>query len=813
MSKNRINKRMKWSGSSIIFFLLLQFFFWIDLAFLQVPLPQSQSAGLENQVTVITPSKNSNILNDIYFLNEKTGWIVGTEGRILYTRNGGQSFEIQPSGTKANLLSIFMLNAYRGWAAGENGTILLWDGNSWKVQFEKLNLRISDIRFSDAQSGFATAGSQILFTRNGGNSWHILRSEPQTLLLGLNLNAEKKLWVYGGQSKKHGSLFVWDKVRKPIALPRSSQDLIWDGDFIGLKNGWLVGNSNTVLHTADGGNSWEPQTIFSEKNWLYRVDFTDSINGWIVSHAGELFQTLDGGEKWSLNRKFETNLHGLFFVNRLKGWIVGNNSSIYSTQNGGKSWEPHFINNTMHLSYFKGAYCVVARKNTPLQKLRMHIPVIAQGSAPIAFALDQTIPANKIKSFRMVQKDIDNWLVELTFENLSRGDSIFIPWQSWVLKKSQYYNDLPGSSSIQLSEHLPDSVLKYLIATKITQSNQPEIINLAKRLAQNRTDLWAIVRSITDYTANSLEYKGSYEQDALSTLRNGYGVCNGKANLAVALLRALGIPARTLMVANTHFIIEYFVPNYGWVRAESTSGVSIQPVENNTVMWVATPEDENASPYNGIVCYWGTGSRNVLFDILYNQAEQVEFAATIYTESGKQINQILELAQQNWRLFNRFTCNESSGKFLPYLNQIQSLQLQGVSSIQANDLARFSANQENLNDLFKKFQQEALGNINETNGSNRISDSFVLAQNYPNPFNSKTKIQFQLNQPGRASIHVYNVAGQELVTLMDEYKSAGIYDVIWDATISAGEPVASGIYILQLEFLGQIQKRKAILLK
>jgi hypothetical protein len=228
---------------------------------------------------------------------------------------------------------------------------------------------------------------------------------------------------------------------------------------------------------------------------------------------------------------------------------------------------------------------------------------------------------------------------------------------------------------------------------------------------------------------------------------------------------------------------------------------------------VATPEDENASPYNGIVCYWGTGSRDVLFDILYNQAEQVEFATTIYTESEKQINQILELAQQNWRLFNRFTNIESSGKLQPYLSQIQSLQLQGVSSIQTNNLARFSANQENLNSLFKKFEQEISGNMNETNGPTRISDSFVLAQNYPNPFNSKTKIQFQLNQPGRASIRIYNVAGQELVTLMDEYKSAGIYDVIWDATIGAGEPVASGIYILQLEFLGQIQKRKAILLK
>ncbi len=810
IKKNKKIERIKWSGSSIFFILFLQFFFKIDFAFLQEQTLHSQSG---NPASIITPTKNANVFNDIYFLNEKMGWIVGTEGRILFTHNGGQSFEIQSSGTSANLTSIFMLNSQRGWAAGDNGTILLWNGNSWKIQFEKLNLKIFDIRFSDSQTGFAAAGNQVIFTQNGGRSWHIMRAEPHILLLGLTLDLEKKIWMYGGQAKSRSNLFLLDKIKKAIPLPENSKDLIWDGDFVGSKNGWLVGYDNTILHTIDGGNSWKSQKLTSEKGWLFRIDFTDTTNGWIISRSGELFQTLDGGQNWFLNRKFDVNLSGLFFINRSKGWIVGSNSTIYSTQDGGKSWEPHFINHTMHLSYFKGVYSIVARKNTPSQKLLMHIPVIAQNTTPIAFSLDQTIPANKIKSFRMLRKHADNWLVELTFEGLSRGDSIIIPWQSWILKKSHLFNDLADSYLIQSSAMLPDSVIKYLSATKITQSNQPEIINLAKKLAQNRTDLLAVVRSIIEYTANSLDYKGSYEQDALSTLRNGYGVCNGKANLAVALLRALGVPARTLMVANTHFIIEYFVPNYGWVRAESTSGVPVQPIENNTVMWVATPEDENASPYNGIVCYWGTGSREVLFDILYDQAEQLDFAATSYAESEKQINQIFDLAQQNWRLFNKFTNLGSPGKLQSYLNQIQALQFQGVSLIQANNVSKFLSNQENLNDLLKRSEQELAGRITGKKDLARISENFFLEQNYPNPFNAKTKIQFQLNQPGRASIRVYNVTGQEVLTLLDEYKPAGMYDVIWDATIGAGEMVASGIYILQLEFQGQIQKRKAILLK
>lgn len=58
-----------------------------------------------------------------------------------------------------------------------------------------------------------------------------------------------------------------------------------------------------------------------------------------------------------------------------------------------------------------------------------------------------------------------------------------------------------------------------------------------------------------------------------------------------------------------------------------------------------------------------------------------------------------------------------------------------------------------------------------------------------------------------------NVLGQKVVTLVNETKPAGTWNVVWDVTDSHGEKVASGVYFYRLVTDGQTQSRKMILLK
>ncbi|MCB2230820.1 T9SS type A sorting domain-containing protein [bacterium] len=94
-----------------------------------------------------------------------------------------------------------------------------------------------------------------------------------------------------------------------------------------------------------------------------------------------------------------------------------------------------------------------------------------------------------------------------------------------------------------------------------------------------------------------------------------------------------------------------------------------------------------------------------------------------------------------------------------------------------------------------------------------LPGDFSLAQNYPNPFNPTTTISYSLPRQSEVELIVLNVLGQKVVTLVDETKPAGTWNVVWDGSNSHGEKVASGVYFYRLVTDGQTQSRKMILLK
>ncbi len=84
----------------------------------------------------------------------------------------------------------------------------------------------------------------------------------------------------------------------------------------------------------------------------------------------------------------------------------------------------------------------------------------------------------------------------------------------------------------------------------------------------------------------------------------------------------------------------------------------------------------------------------------------------------------------------------------------------------------------------------------------------VLFQNYPNPFNPRTNISFYLSVGSDVLLKVYNLFGEEVKTLVDEYRTAGRYTEIF-----YGEGLPSGVYLYRLNIGGYIVTKKMILLK
>ena len=89
-----------------------------------------------------------------------------------------------------------------------------------------------------------------------------------------------------------------------------------------------------------------------------------------------------------------------------------------------------------------------------------------------------------------------------------------------------------------------------------------------------------------------------------------------------------------------------------------------------------------------------------------------------------------------------------------------------------------------------------------------IPKSFALSQNYPNPFNPVTKIKFTVPTSSYVNLTIFNSLGQEVKNLVSEEKSAGDYEVSFDAS-----NLTSGIYFYRLKAGSFVEIKKMILMK
>jgi hypothetical protein len=90
---------------------------------------------------------------------------------------------------------------------------------------------------------------------------------------------------------------------------------------------------------------------------------------------------------------------------------------------------------------------------------------------------------------------------------------------------------------------------------------------------------------------------------------------------------------------------------------------------------------------------------------------------------------------------------------------------------------------------------------------------FELSQNYPNPFNPGTQIEYTLQKRAQVNLEIYNLLGQKVKTLVDDYQSVGSHHVIWDGKNEAGKAVTSGMYFYRLQVNKATQTKRMVLLK
>ncbi len=282
------------------------------------------TTSLPNGWNKITSGTDAN-LGDLSFPSENVGYASGTDGTILKTINGGQTWAILNTGVSYDFYDIDFYDENHGWAVGSGGIILFTEdgGASWSRQYG---------------SGSMTAG-----------------------IYGVEALGENKAHAcgYDGLIMKRSTL-GWPWNQKGSSTLRSIE-------FANENIGWTTGNGGAMYKTTDGGTSWTAQSLGTSSP-IYELHVFDANKVIAFESGGKVFKTTDGGNSWTElcdSRAYTSS--GIHFIDENYGWLVYYKYALF-TKDGGSSWTEHALDNEETLKDIKivntNTVCAVGEKGT-----------------------------------------------------------------------------------------------------------------------------------------------------------------------------------------------------------------------------------------------------------------------------------------------------------------------------------------------------------------------------------------------------------------------------------------------------------------
>lgn len=196
-------------------------------------------------------------------------WLVGSKSLVLVSADKGRHWERRSLKERSggSLMQDFDLYSIRfaadgkaGWIGGEHGLIFYTGdgGDSWQPRPAPMDENVFRVAPVDSRRACAVGtDGMLLCTADAGEHW-----TPQVVSKFIDLN---------------------------------------DITFVG-EEGWAVGEYRTIMHTSDGGATWQLQLggnpkILEEESY-FAVAFADAQHGWVAGLAGEVASTDDGGHTW-----------------------------------------------------------------------------------------------------------------------------------------------------------------------------------------------------------------------------------------------------------------------------------------------------------------------------------------------------------------------------------------------------------------------------------------------------------------------------------------------------------------------------------
>jgi len=713
----------------------------------------------------------------IDFLDENIGFAVGQHytygpGFIYYTTDAGFNWDVAYYQTYAYAAvhDVFVLDITHGWAVGDDGNIfrIVYGFDHWSY-VTSLPVDLLSVFFINQDIGWASGWGKLYKSTNGGISW----SEKQT---GVNTR-------------------------------------IWDVLFLNQNEGWATAYPNVLLHSTDGGETWI-STIASIP-FVYKLCFVSDSLGFVTGNS-YILKTTDGGNNWaSVLIPGASWFEGISFVNDFVGYIAGRYNKIYKTTDSGETW------NAKILSEFNNLNAI------DMVGVTRGVSVGDNGA--------------------IVKRNNDSWFsgITSTTQNLnsvhtfSTSSSIAVGDSGVIIKSTDNYlhwSERNSGINVNLnSVQFIDSDIGWIVGengTLLKSTNAGESwSNINSGFNENFSSVFFINSSTGWITGdNGLIIKTNdgglfwiAENSNVSSDIFKVQFCN--ENTGFALVHG-GIVLRSddggtswnliydLQQSYELYELKFFSTTRGWACGQygyiyrtTDGGYSWTPQFSSptTDLRSISIIDSNnvyAAGDDGVIVYTSNGG--------WGPPVPVELTSFTAVSKGDEVVLNWSTATElNNQMFEVQRKSENEDFFT-----IGFQKGHGTTSEPQN----YTYTDKNLERNIYLYRLKQIDYSGTYQYSEEIEAAvtgileFELEQNFPNPFNPTTSIQYAISSRQFVSLKVYDILGNEIVTLINEEKQPGTYEVEFSPESSIKHP-ASGIYFYQLKASDFTETKKMILIK
>jgi photosystem II stability/assembly factor-like uncharacterized protein len=677
---------------------------------------------------------------------------------------------------------------------------------------------------------------KIYRSTNSGATWSSYTNSTENMKSVFSLGND--VWISGN----NGNIYKTEKVNSAISTYNVGANIVINSVyFVNSNLGFVCGNGGKVYKTIDGGVSWTLSSNGLSTTDLNSISFLDDNKGAVVGNNGSFYTTGDGGATWTVAGAI-TSRNLLDVKYYTDGIIaVGEYGVILSKENSG-SWN---IIDSRTDSDIRGITGIGSMYNSR----------VCGGGGFIRNNLN-----NRKNFFNFEINPMMANLVDIFYYDANNGFAVS-SLNYAIIKTTNGGTswELPSGTNVTYSwvQKTPSgSGIGNNLCMHPKDRNSAFVVYGNKvYVSRDRSETWTQISTITTGTRAHSFYVSPVDTNIWlaaieSSPDNISRTTNYGATWSTIISRDFSTYGQPLEMDQNNPSVFYFAPSNGTgngVFKSTDNGATFlltAPYNNSSigqpcdliVMWdssnVLYMGDDGADIYKStdFAVSWfqvKPGSSSEVPSMCNSVFDKSICYAT--TWSSSQVYKTTDYGS-NWNITSN---NSGSGWGSDVCREDPTLVLTGNYGSQAYLTTNAGTNFFNVNtglsgagagimvpergyllnmqtgSLYKMaINYSILTNVNENTVSGIIPSSYELSQNYPNPFNPTTNIKFALPVSGNVSLKVYNQLGKEVNVLSEGFRSAGTYEINFDAS-----SLSSGVYFYKLIANNISMTKKMLLVK